>query len=69
VSFDECLKRRGRRSNGNSTRHLDLGGPRGTNHSRLLPSQKSIYSLSIYGWLSFKHKLKFTLDVENGAPK
>ncbi len=34
---------------------------------RLLPSQKSIYSLSIYGWLSFE--LKFNLDVENGAPK
>jgi hypothetical protein len=47
----------------------DLGGPGGTSHPRLLPSKKSIYSLSVYGWLSFEHRLKFSLDVENGAPK
>jgi hypothetical protein len=47
----------------------DLGSPRGISHPRLLPSQKSIYSLSIYGRLSFEHMLKLNLDVENGTPK
>jgi hypothetical protein len=25
--------------------------------------------LLVYGWLSFEHRLKFSLDVENGAPR
>ncbi len=44
----------------------DLGSPGGTSRLRLLPSWKSIYSLSVYGWLSFEHRLKFSLEVENG---
>jgi hypothetical protein len=39
------------------------------NHLRLLPFQKSIYSLLVYIWLISKHMLKFSLDVENGKPK
>lgn len=30
--------------------------------------QESIHSLSVYGWLSPEHRLKFSLDVRNGAP-
>jgi hypothetical protein len=47
----------------------DLGGPRGTSHPKLLPFQKYKYFLSVSRWLSFKHKLKFNLNMENGAPK
>jgi hypothetical protein len=46
-----------------------VGGPRGASHLRLLPFQKSIYSLLVYGWLPFEHELKFNLDVENGTLK
>jgi hypothetical protein len=47
----------------------DLSGLGGISHPKLVSSQKFIYSLLVYGWLSFEHKLKFSLDVENGTPK
>jgi hypothetical protein len=34
----------------------------------ILSSRESIHPLSVYGWLSLRHRLKFNLDVENGAP-
>ncbi|KAG6540558.1 hypothetical protein Mapa_018071 [Marchantia paleacea] len=36
--------------------------------SSSLLEKKSIHALSVYGWLFFEHRLKFSLDVKNGAP-
>jgi hypothetical protein len=45
----------------------DLSGLGGTSHPKLFPSRKSIYSLSVYGWLYFENKSKFNLYEENGT--
>ena len=60
------------RSNADPTFYsfVDLGGPGGADGypPRILSSRESIHPLSVYGWLSLGHRLKFSLDVENGAP-
>ena len=59
------------RSNADPTFYsfVDLGGPGGADgYPRILSSRESIHPLSVYGWLSLGHRLKFSLDVENGAP-
>jgi hypothetical protein len=49
---------------------VDLGGSGGGDGypTWILSSRESIHPLSVYGWLSLRHRLKFSLDVENGAP-
>jgi hypothetical protein len=34
-----------------------------------IPSQESILSILVYGWISFKCRSKLSLNVENAAPR